>query len=92
MLAVQCKMARAGLGLGRDQLAAMAKVPPEAVVRIERGEAVQEATTRAVRRALEKAGADFLDGSEPGVRIRAGAVGDPSAAIPVEELNASNDE
>lgn len=40
-----------------------------------------------MRQALEAAGVEFLDGGQPGVRMKA-----PPATLPIEELNASNDE
>ena len=68
MLAAQCKMARAALGLGARELAAMAGVSPDTVYRLEKGGEQQPRTTRAIRLALESAGAElFPDGA---VRIR----------------------
>jgi DNA-binding XRE family transcriptional regulator len=68
MLAAQCKMARAALGLGVHELAALAGVSPDTVYRLEKGGALQPRTTRAIRLALESAGAElFPDGA---VRIR----------------------
>jgi hypothetical protein len=46
----------------------------------------------AIRRALEAAGVEFTNGDAPGVKLRKGPIGDPSATIPVKDLNASNDE
>jgi len=69
----QCKMARAGLGLGVRELAVLAKVTPETVVRLEKRENLRERTLDAIRSALEAAGAIFLDATEaegPGVRLR----------------------
>jgi hypothetical protein len=45
-----------------------------------------------IQRALESAGVEFTNGDAPGVKFRKGSIGDPSASIPVEDLNASNDE
>jgi hypothetical protein len=58
--------------------------------RIENGSDAKQTTIEAIRRALESAGVEFTDA--PGVRLRKGSTGDPSASIPVEDLNASNDE
>ena len=70
MLPVQCKMARAALDLGIRELAAAAKVSPDTIARLERGEALKERTIAAVRSALEVAGVEFTDGDAPGVRVR----------------------
>lgn len=72
MLAVQCKMARAALGLGVRELAEAAGVSPDTIARLERGEALKERTVQGVREALEKAGVQFIpeNGGGPGVRLR----------------------
>ena len=68
----QCKMARAGLGLGVRELADMAKVSTNTITRFERGEPLKERTLDAIRRALESAGVEFIseDGGGAGVRLR----------------------
>jgi transcriptional regulator with XRE-family HTH domain len=72
MLAVQCKMARAALGWGVRELAEAAKVSPDTVARLERGEELRERTVDALRAALEAAGVEFIpqNGGGPGVRLR----------------------
>lgn len=72
MKAVQCKMARVATGLGLRELAAMADVSPNTVSRLERGEELRAGTIDALRNALERAGARFLDddGDGPGVRFK----------------------
>ena len=72
LFAVQCKMARAALGLGVREVAEAAKVSPDTVVRLERGEALRERTVDAIRAALEAAGIDFIaeNGGGAGVRLR----------------------
>ena len=74
MLGVQCRMARAALGLGVRELAAVAKVSPDTVARLERGEPLRERTVNDIRTALEAAGVDFIpeNGGGPGVRLREG--------------------
>jgi predicted transcriptional regulator len=69
---VQCRMARAALGMGVRELAASAKVSTDTVARLERGEELKERTVEAIRRALEEAGVEFIDenGGGPGVRLR----------------------
>jgi transcriptional regulator with XRE-family HTH domain len=49
MLASQCKMARAALGLGVRELAELADLSPDTVSRFEAGEALKPRTTAAVR-------------------------------------------
>jgi transcriptional regulator with XRE-family HTH domain len=69
---VQCRMARAALGMGVRELAASAKVSVDTVARFERGEELKERTVDALQRAIEAAGIQLLDenGGGPGVRLR----------------------
>jgi len=69
ILPVQCRMARAALGLGVRELAAAAKVSIDTVARFERGEELKERTVDALQRALELAGVEFTNGEQPGVRL-----------------------
>lgn len=69
ILPVQCKMARAAVGLGIRELAAAAKVSMDTVARFERGEELKERTIEALQRALEAAGVEFTNGEQPGVRL-----------------------
>jgi len=64
----QIRMARAGLRLSVRDLAALAKVSPNTVTRVEGGGAANSSTLAALRRALEDAGVEF-DG-ENGVRLK----------------------
>jgi transcriptional regulator with XRE-family HTH domain len=68
---VQCRMARAALGMGVRELAAAAKVSVDTVARFERGEELKERTVDALQRALEAAGIKLIDenGDGPGVRL-----------------------
>jgi transcriptional regulator with XRE-family HTH domain len=66
---VQCRMARAALGLGVRELAAAAKVSADTVARFERGDQLKERTVEALQRALESAGVEFTNGDRPGVRL-----------------------
>ena len=66
---VQCRMARGALGLGIRDLAASAKVSVDTVLRFERGDELKERTIAALRRALEEAGVEFMNGDQPGVRL-----------------------
>src|SRR6202451_14990 len=68
-LPVQCRMARAALGLGVRELAAAAKVSIDTVARFERGDELKERTIDALQRALEAAGVEFTNGEQPGVRL-----------------------
>jgi transcriptional regulator with XRE-family HTH domain len=69
---VQCRMARAALGMGVRELAAAAKVSVDTVARFERGEELKERTIDSLQRALEAAGINLIDehGGGPGVRLR----------------------
>lgn len=75
MTAAQCRMARAALQMGVRDLAAAAKVSPNTIARLERGEALYARTIAAIRAALEAAGVEFIDqnGGGPGVRLRGGS-------------------
>ena len=68
MLPVQCRMARAALGLGVRELAAKAGVSPDVVFRLEKGEALHQRTGIAIREALEAAGVEFTP--DGGVRLK----------------------
>jgi transcriptional regulator with XRE-family HTH domain len=68
-LPVQCRMARAALGLGVRELAAAAKVSIDTVARFERGDELKARTVEALQRALEAAGVEFTNGDRPGVRL-----------------------
>ena len=68
-LPVQCRMARAALGMGVRELAAAAKVSADTVARFERGDELKERTVEALQRALEIAGVEFTNGDQPGVRL-----------------------
>ena len=69
VLPIQCRMARAGLGLSTRKLAVAAKVSPQTVVRFERGEAIRKRTIDSLRQVLEAAGVEFTNGRKPGVRV-----------------------
>jgi transcriptional regulator with XRE-family HTH domain len=69
LLPVQCRMARAALGLGVRELAAAAKVSNDTIARFERGDELKERTIEALQRALEAAGVEFTNGDKPGVRL-----------------------
>ena len=68
-LPMQCRMARAALGLGVRDLATVAKVSIDTVARFERGDQLKERTIDALQRALEIAGVEFTNGDQPGVRL-----------------------
>ena len=72
MNGIQCKMARAALGLGVRELAERAKVSPDTIARLERGEPLRERTIDAIPTALEAAGVEFIpeNGGGAGVRLR----------------------
>jgi transcriptional regulator with XRE-family HTH domain len=72
ILPVQCRMARAALGIGVRELAAAAKVSVDTVARFERGEELKERTIDALQRAFEDAGIEFIDenGGGAGIRLR----------------------
>ena len=68
----QCRMARYGLELTTIEFAKLAKVSPDTISRLERGDArLKDRTLEDIRRTLEKHGVQFLDanGGPPGVRL-----------------------
>lgn len=70
LLPVQCKMARVAVGWGMRDLARMANVSMDTVIRLERGESMKQATIERLRITLATAGIVFDDGDVPGVRLR----------------------
>jgi len=86
----QCRMARAGLSLGVRELAESARVSVGTVSRFESGQGVPEMTVGLFQKALERAGAEFVsEGGDVGVWLRKGK---RAEGIPVDQLNAANDE
>jgi hypothetical protein len=79
MTPVQCRMARAALGLGVRDLAAVAQVGVATVTRFEAGGGAHTRTVDAIKAALEARGATFVGADEMspgggvGVRLRPGA-------------------
>ena len=67
-------MARVALSWGVRDLAAAAKVSPNTVARLERGETLNPRPLRVIRAALEAAGVEFIpqNGGGVGVRLKAG--------------------
>jgi transcriptional regulator with XRE-family HTH domain len=72
MTPAQSRMARAALQLGIRDVAKLAKVAPSTISRLEAGEALQPRTADAIQHALEKAGVLFINGDQPGVRLKRG--------------------
>ncbi|MBB3972506.1 transcriptional regulator with XRE-family HTH domain [Hansschlegelia beijingensis] len=87
MIATQCKMARAALGLGVRDLAKAAGVSPDTVARLERGEYLKPTTVAALRTTLEAAGVIFVaeNGDGPGVRLRKGFMPSLAMSAPAAE-------
>lgn len=70
MKPIQSRMARAALQIGIREVAALAKVAPSTISRLEAGEELKPRTIEAIRQAFEKAGVAFTNGDEPGVKVR----------------------
>jgi transcriptional regulator with XRE-family HTH domain len=70
----QYRMAKAALDLTVIELASLAKVSTNTLVRFERGERLTERTMQRVRSAFESAGIEFIpeDGGGVGIRLRKG--------------------
>jgi transcriptional regulator with XRE-family HTH domain len=92
----QCRAARGLLAWSQGQLASAAKVSRATLAEFEAGNrAPYDRTLADIKSALESAGVEFIakNGGGPGVRLKKGiAKGDPDASLPVEKLNASNDD
>jgi predicted transcriptional regulator len=70
------RAARALLGLSQSELARKSKVALRTLSRMEESDGAVSARTATLNRliaALEKAGVEFLDDGQPGVRLRAKA-------------------
>jgi transcriptional regulator with XRE-family HTH domain len=85
----QVRAARGLLGWSKARLAEAANLSLPRVKRYEASDGVDipEADLDALHHALDSAGVEFLNGGQPGVRMKA-----PATAVPVDQLNASNDE
>ncbi|ARJ65666.1 transcriptional regulator [Magnetospirillum sp. ME-1] len=73
LTATQCRMARAALQIGVRDLAQLAKVSPNTIARLERGETLYARTLDTIRATLEAAGVMIIDADEnggDGVRVR----------------------
>jgi DNA-binding XRE family transcriptional regulator len=91
----QIAAARALIGLSKGELARKAKISTPTLIRMEArfGEAVGLINNvAAVRAVLESAGIEFINGDEPGVKLRKTPRGDAAASIPIEKLTSENDE
>lgn len=79
------------LRMDQFALAAASGVSVETIERLERMKGplseTPVATVNAIQGALEKAGVEFTNGNQPSVRRKSSG-----GSIPVEELNASNDD
>jgi len=69
MKAVQLRMARAAVGWGVRELAKRAGITANTITRIENGADAKQSTMDRLRRALEAAGVEFINGDQPGVRL-----------------------
>uniref|UniRef100_UPI003100C4E6 transcriptional regulator n=1 Tax=Neorhizobium sp. EC2-8 TaxID=3129230 RepID=UPI003100C4E6 len=63
-------MARIALGWGTRDLAKNARVSPDTVARLERGESLRASTIATVRSAFEEAGIEFIPENGGGVGVR----------------------
>ncbi|MEW6254834.1 MAG: transcriptional regulator [Pseudomonadota bacterium] len=82
----QIAAALALLGKSRPEIAAMSGVSEVDIAAAESG-AASESALQDVRRALESAGIEFLNGGAPGVRLRPA-----TTSLRPSDLNASNDD
>jgi transcriptional regulator with XRE-family HTH domain len=66
MSPAQCRMARAGLGLGVLELAKLANISTNTIVRFERGEKLKESTIHQIKTIFEAAGIELIPEDEHG--------------------------
>ncbi len=66
----QVGAARKLLRMSQTELASATGLTTRTITRFERGEGVRPETIEAVREALLERGIEFLNGGEPGVRLR----------------------
>lgn len=66
----QCRMARAALQIGIREIARLAKVSPNTISRLERGDTLFESTLSGIREAFEAAGVEFIPENGGGVGVR----------------------
>jgi transcriptional regulator with XRE-family HTH domain len=91
MTPAQSRAARALLDWTQPTLAKSASLGISTVVDFERARrSVSAEAVAAIRAALESAGIEFTNGNAPGVKLH--KAGSKPASIPLEDLNAENDE
>jgi transcriptional regulator with XRE-family HTH domain len=87
----QCRAARALLNWSQQQLADASKAGVVTIRNFEGGKSSPiNSTLEVLRRALESAGVEFTNGNAPGVKLHKASL--KPASIPIEDLNAENDE
>jgi transcriptional regulator with XRE-family HTH domain len=87
--AAQSRGARGILEWTQERLASDAGVGLSTVKDFESGRRTPIGNNlAAMKNALERGGVEFTNGSQPGVRLKASG----AASIPIDKLNASNDE
>lgn len=88
ILASQCRVARALLNISQTELAVRANLSESTVRNFEAGRCAPITNNlAAIRRALETAGVEFIDGDHPGIRVKlTGAIGGSQ----VSKSNAGN--
>lgn len=67
---IQCRMARAALGINIAEFADMARVSTNTVVRFERGEELKTSTINHMRSVFESAGLEFIPENGGGAGVR----------------------
>jgi transcriptional regulator with XRE-family HTH domain len=91
MTPAQCRAARALLALTREQLAQQAGVSRAAIAEYEAGSGHSTALIgSALGQALEAAGVSFIDGDEPGVKLK--RRGPPDEGLRPDQLTTENDD
>ena len=71
MKPIQCRMARAALEWSTQELAQRAGVGANTVNRFEGGHDARVSSVEKIQAVFEAAGIEFIDGGQPGVRLKA---------------------
>jgi transcriptional regulator with XRE-family HTH domain len=88
MTPAQSRAARGLIDWSQTELAARSNLSESTIRDFEKGRRLPSPNNlAAIQRALEAAGVEFTNGDQPGVRMTAAPL-----AIPVDKLNASNDD
>jgi transcriptional regulator with XRE-family HTH domain len=89
MTPAQSRAARGLIGWSQSELAEHSNLSESTIRDFEKGRRLPTPNNVAgIQHAMERAGVEFTNGDQPGVRLRKS---ETSKSVPVDKLNASND-